>query len=329
MDIPHLLQRLRADNTSGATTLVEMALDILEAFATQKSAPEPHDFSAALQHLVGAVLAAQPSMAVMINLAQQALQACPATLPLATARRQLQQALAAFRRDVRCSTAALCQQALAVLPPQSTVLTYSNSATVVAALRYAHDRGRVRRVLLSESRPAYDGRPQALALLERGMAVEYSIDMALFERLPEADVVLIGADAVFPDRLVNKLGTHALAQLAQLRGTPLYSLCTASKFLPAIATALWRIVDHPRKEVWPDAPSSLSISNRYFDATPLALLSGIVSDQGLYAPEALGRLLQQRELSPLLLRLASSRAPSDHEGELAPDRARLEGLEQR
>jgi len=329
MDIAHLLQRLRADNTAGATTLVELALDILEAFATQESAPLPRDFSAALQHLVGAVLAAQPSMAVMLNLAQQIVQACPEELPPATARQQLQQTLAAFRRDLRRSTEALCQQALAVLPPQSTVLTYSNSATVVAALRYAHARGRVRRVLLSESRPAYDGRPQTLALLEHGIAVEYSIDMALFERLPEADVVLVGADAVFPDRLINKLGTHALAQLAQLRGVPFYSLSATSKFLPAAAATLWRIVDHPGEEVWPAAPQNLSISNRYFDATPLTLLSGIVSEQGLSTPEALRCLLEQRELSPLLLRLASSRASGDHQGELAPDGTCLEGLEQR
>src|SRR5262245_3745674 len=329
MDIPQLLQRLQTDKTSGATTLMELALDILEAFTTQGSGPAPHDLSAALQHLVSTILAAQPSMAAMINLAHQALQACPTELPLATARRQVQQTLAAFRHDLRRSTEALCQQALAILPPQSTVLTYSNSTTVAAALRYAHDRGRVRRVLLSESRPAYDGRQQALALLEHDMAVEYSIDMALFERLPEANVVLVGADAAFPDRLINKLGTYALAQLAQLQSVPLYSLCTASKFLPATATALWRIVDHPGEEVWPDAPKNLSISNRYFDATPLRLLSGIVSEQGLDPPEALRRLLPQRERSPILLRLVSEQAPSDYESELAPDGTRLKGLEQR
>src|SRR5262249_51964922 len=132
-----------------------------------------------------------------------------------------------------------------------------------------------------------------------------------------------------PDCLINKLGTHVLAQLARLRGVPFYSLSAASKFLPATATALWRIVDHPGEEVWPEAPNGLSISNRYFDATPLTLLSGIVSDQGLYTPEALRLLLQQRELAPLLLRLASGWAPSDHQGELASDRTRLEGLEQR
>jgi translation initiation factor 2B subunit (eIF-2B alpha/beta/delta family) len=307
-DIAQLLQRLQADNTSGATTLVELALDILEAFTRQGAAQESHDFGAALETLLGDILAAQPSMAVMINLAQQALQACSEALPLSTIRQQLQQALTTFRHDVRHSTETLCQQALTILEPQATVLTYSNSATVIAALRYAYERGRVRRVLLSESRPAYDGRLQALALLEAGLAVEYSIDMALFERLAEADVVVVGADTVFPDHLINKLGTHALAQLAHVQGIPCFSLCTAHKFLPAAATALWRLVDHPGDEVWPAAPDGLAISNRYFDATPLALLSGIVSDQGIYTPEALCHLLQQRQLPTALLRLASGRA---------------------
>ncbi|HSX80204.1 MAG TPA: hypothetical protein VLQ80_16745, partial [Candidatus Saccharimonadia bacterium] len=77
MHIPLLLQRLRTDNVSGATTLVELALDILEAFAAQESSQKPPEFVTALETLVDAVLAAQHSMAVMINLAQQALQACP------------------------------------------------------------------------------------------------------------------------------------------------------------------------------------------------------------------------------------------------------------
>jgi len=312
MNVPQLLQRLRTDNVSGATTLVELALDILEAFATQETSPTPHEFVTALETLVNALLAAQPSMAVLINLAQHVLQVGPEDLPLTTVREQLQQTLTAFRRDLHASTAALCQRALAILPSQSTVLTYSNSATVIAALRYAHDHGRIRRVLLSESRPAYDGRLQAAALLEYGMAVAYSIDMALFERLAEASVVVVGADAVFPEYLVNKLGTRALAQLAQLQGIPCFSLCAANKFLPTAATALLRIVEHPGQEVWPDAPDGLVISNRYFDTTPLTLLSGIVSDQGIYTPEALRLLLQQQQLSPALQRLASSRTASNH-----------------
>src|SRR4051794_21977977 len=101
MNISQMLQRLRTDNVSGATTLVELALDVLEAFATQEASQTPHEFVTALETLVDAVLAAQPSMAVMINLVQQALQACPDALPLTTVRQQLPQTLAVFRRDLR------------------------------------------------------------------------------------------------------------------------------------------------------------------------------------------------------------------------------------
>ena len=107
MNIPQMLQRLQTDNVSGATTLVESALDILETFAAQESSQTLHEFVMALETLIDAVLAAQPSMAVMINLAQQTLQACPDDLPLTIIRQQLQQTLAAFRRDLRASTAAL------------------------------------------------------------------------------------------------------------------------------------------------------------------------------------------------------------------------------
>src|SRR4029434_11125284 len=102
--------------------------------------------------------------------------------------------------------------------------------------------------------PAYDGRLQAAALLAHGIAVDYSIDMALFERLPEAQDVLVGAETVFPGGLVNKLGTYPLAQMAQCNHVPIFSLCTSGKFLPAAATTLMRFVDHPGQEVWPEAP---------------------------------------------------------------------------
>jgi translation initiation factor 2B subunit (eIF-2B alpha/beta/delta family) len=329
MDIPQLLHRLRTDNTSGASTLLELAIDILEAFAAQAPEHNPQDFRQVLEALIQALITAQPSMAPLVNLAHAALQACPEGLAPTAARQQLRQTMTAFRQHTRQSTAALCQQALTVLPAQAVVLTYSNSATVIAALHHAHRHGHLRRVFLSESRPAYDGRLQAAALLAHGIAVDYSIDMALFERLPEAQVVLLGADAVFPHGLVNKLGTHPLAQMARFHHVPVFSLCTSAKFLPAAAASLVRFADHPGQEVWPEAPPEVRIRNRYFDLTPLPLFSGIISEHGVYAPAALRAHLQCRELSPTLLRLASYLASGNDHSVLPTDRAFLQGLEER
>jgi translation initiation factor eIF-2B subunit delta len=302
MSISELLQRLRHDNTSGASTLLDLAVDILEAFAVAErpSFQGRDNFRQALEALTREIIAAQPSMAPMVNLAQQALQACPNDAPTKEAQEQLRQALTAFRQHSGQSTATLCLQALTIMPLGATVLTYSNSSTVVAALQYAHEHGRIDRVLLSESRPTYDGRAEARALLQHGMTVEYVIDMALFEALTEAQVVLVGADAVFPHGLVNKLGTHALAQIARLRQVPIYSLSTTSKFLPAEAAAWLHFADHPGDEVWPDAPPGLCIRNRYFDTTPLNLFSGVVSEHGIYTPAALRAHLQHRTLAPML-----------------------------
>lgn len=302
MSISELLQRLRDDNTSGASTLLDRAVDILDTFAgaEQPRFQDHDDFRQALAALLREVMAAQPSMAPMINLAQQALQACPAAAPATAASEHLRQALTAFRQHMHQSTAALCRQVVAILPSLATVLTYSNSSTVVTALQQAHEQGRVGRVLLSESRPACDGRPEAQALLQHGIEVEYTIDMALFERLAEAQVVLVGADAVFPHGLVNKLGTRALAQIARLQHVPMYSLSTTSKFLPADAAPLLHVADHPGDEVWPDAPAGLHIRNSYFDTTPLDLFTGIVCEHGIYAPAALQAHLQRRELAPVL-----------------------------
>jgi hypothetical protein len=56
MHTPQMLQRLQTDNVSGATTLVELALDILEAFAAQEASQTPQEFVTALETLVDAVL---------------------------------------------------------------------------------------------------------------------------------------------------------------------------------------------------------------------------------------------------------------------------------
>jgi translation initiation factor 2B subunit (eIF-2B alpha/beta/delta family) len=137
-------------------------------------------------------------------------------------------------------------------------------------------------------------------LLQHGIAVEYSIDMALFERLPEAQLVVVGADAVFPHGVVNKLGTHALAQIAQHQHIPIYSLCTTNKFLPAEATSLLQITEHPGSDVWPQAPAGLDIRNHYFDTTPLELFNGIVCEDGVMSPTVLSTHLQRQTLSVAL-----------------------------
>ena len=63
MDMAAALQRLRTDNTSGATTLADLALDMLVACVSRESVIEPTTLRRAVEECMEAIIAAQPSMA--------------------------------------------------------------------------------------------------------------------------------------------------------------------------------------------------------------------------------------------------------------------------
>jgi translation initiation factor 2B subunit (eIF-2B alpha/beta/delta family) len=239
----------------------------------------------------------------MLNLAQCVLETCADDAPFSGMKQRVQQALSEFRRALRIGMEALCRRAIEILPPHATVLTYSNSTTVTAVLHHARAEGHLDRVFLSEARPAYDGRPLARSLAEVGVEIAYSTDMGLFAKLREVDLVVLGADAVFPLYFLNKIGTHALAELAQVRNVPCFALCTANKFLPTAATGLLRISKHSGDEVWSTPAPGVRVHNDYFEEIPLSLLDGVVSDQGRHSPEDIRGMLDERPLSPALLRL--------------------------
>jgi translation initiation factor 2B subunit (eIF-2B alpha/beta/delta family) len=127
--------------------------------------------------------------------------------------------------------------------------------------------------------------------------------MGLFAKLREVDPVVLGADAVFPLHFLNKIGTYALAELAQFRNVPCFALCTANKFLPRAATSLLRITKHSGDEVWSTFPPGVRVHNDYFEEIPVSLLNGVISDQGRRSPEDIQAMLEDRPLSPALLRL--------------------------
>lgn len=61
-------------------------------------------------------------------------------------------------------------------------------------------------------------------------------------------------------------------------------------------------LDRPRSEIWAEAPENVHIRNRYFDLTPLDLLSGIVTERGILPVAAIEAWLASTRLHPALMR---------------------------
>lgn len=163
---------------------------------------------------------------------------------------------------------------------KSIVLTHCHSTNVLGALIYSHKKGKKFQVYLTESRPLFQGRKTAADLRKAGiratMFVDSAINLALSGK-EKAGMVFIGADALLPGGIINKIGSGTIARIARDEKTPLYIIADSWKFTKAKVP----IEQRPLNEVWDHAPKNLKIKNPAFEFVPKKLISGILSELGL------------------------------------------------
>ncbi|MCH7565079.1 MAG: S-methyl-5-thioribose-1-phosphate isomerase [Gemmatimonadetes bacterium] len=191
------------------------------------------------------------------------------------------------------------EHGLELLSNGATILTHCNAGalatggigTALAPIYLAHAEGRRVRVFAGETRPLLQGsRLTAWELGAAGIDVTVISDntaAALFAHDPP-DVVLVGADRIAANGdVANKVGTYALAVLANHHGVPIYVLAPTSTIDPSTPTG----ADIPIEERDPDevrcgfgrltAPADASVWSPAFDVTPGELLAGIITEHGV------------------------------------------------
>ena len=128
-------------------------------------------------------------------------------------------------------------------------------------------------------------------------------DAALGDALVDADAVIVGADAVGPEWFLNKIGTRMLAASASQQGVPVYVVASRDKFVsPPLADRLV-VREGASSEVWDTPPAGVIVRNPYFEATPLDLVTTVISDIGLLGagmiPDVCGAMLDDRTVELL------------------------------
>lgn len=268
------IARLTADRESGASEILEEALGIL---AHARASGEP------IGTVVRALCRAQPSMASIWNAGIEALAAedDPSRFDRFAQRvARARGALARFARECfSLESAGPVPRSLAGGGPLSLV-TLSFSQSVVAVVDAVRQLRPVR-VSCSEGRPALEGRRLASEIASLGVPVMCYGDAAIGHALAAADAVLVGADAITPDWLLNKVGTRMLAAAALQKGIPVYVAATRDKFVSQALGARLVIRDGLPKEIWDTPPPGVDVRNPYFEPTPLELVATIISDFGL------------------------------------------------
>jgi len=170
-----------------------------------------------------------------------------------------------------------------------TVFTHCHSSTVERIVIEAHKQGKKIRVRNTETRPKFQGRITAQKISEAGIEVDHYVDSAATEAIRGANIFLFGCDAITSDgRIINKIGTALMLDIAEKYDVPSYSCTDSWKFNPAtIMGHDEEIEQREPAEVWEDAPKGVKIHNPAFEVCSQDSLTGMISELGIFKPEAL------------------------------------------
>ena len=172
----------------------------------------------------------------------------------------------------------------------NTIVSHSQSSTVFAVLAGLVERSPDLKVIQSVSAPNDEGKIMAAKLAELGIAVELIADAGLAEAAGRADTVLVGADVVCTEGVVNKLGTLPLALGARHFRTPIHAVFDTSKLLKPGEPVT--IEEHDPTELAALNTEGIGIRNVYFEITPLALFDRLVTEDGAYEPAQMLHIIE-------------------------------------
>ena len=211
----------------------------------------------------------------------------------------LAEAEAIAAEDTRCCHA-IGEHGAALLPDRCTVLTHCNAGalacsswgTALGVIRSAVAAGKQVKVIACETRPLLQGaRLTAWELSRDGIDVTVITDSmaAHIMRRGGIDAVIVGADRITGDAVFNKIGTYMHAVCARHHGIPFYVAAPLSTFDATRSEREVTIEERDREEIAVMGnrtllPDGVPVKNYAFDATPMDLVSAIVTENGVVRP---------------------------------------------
>ena len=184
-----------------------------------------------------------------------------------------------------------------LIPEGGTVMTQCFGETIVGKmLAAATARGKSFRLFCPETRPYFQGaRLTATVAHEMGFDVTVITDNmpAYVMQREHVDVFTSAADAICLDgHVVNKVGTFQIAIAAKYMGIPYFVTGAPDHGHPMVDTVRIELRDPDFVLQAMGVKTACDGVKGYypaFDITPPALVSGVVTDSGIYAPYDLKR----------------------------------------
>lgn len=187
----------------------------------------------------------------------------------------------------------------ALLPDGARILTHCNTGalatgglgTALGIIRAAHATGKLAHVWVDETRPYLQGaRLTAWELHQEHIPCTLICDnmAAYYMQQGQVDAVIVGTDRVAANGdMANKIGSYGLAVLCAYHNIPFYVAaplstidyeCPSGAQIPIEQRAPHEVTHLAGRAI---APQGMAAANPAFDVTPHALISGIITEEGV------------------------------------------------
>ena len=175
--------------------------------------------------------------------------------------------------------------------------------TALAPMRLAHKNGKNIFIFVDETRPRLQGaKLTAFELHEEGIPHAVIVDNAagFYMARGEVDMMITGTDRVAANGdVANKIGTYEKAVVAHENGIPVYIAapistidftCLTGNDIPIEERNQNEVLDVGGHRVAHEGSTAL---NPAFDVTPAKYITGIITEQGIYNPGELDKIIHK------------------------------------
>jgi ribose 1,5-bisphosphate isomerase len=282
----------------GARNVAIAAIKALEALAEETSAKTRKEFLKELSEAKATLFASRETEPLMRNAVRWIISQVEQSgkEKVEALAKIVSSSSSQFLKNLETSKECIAEIGAKRIRDNSVVFTHCHSSTVTHLLSKAKKDGKTFEVICTETRPVFQGRITAKEMLALGVKTTFIVDSAARSFMRNADLVIVGADAITSEgNVINKIGTGTIALLAHEARKPFYVVSELLKFDPATVCGDYeQIEERSPDEVWKGAPEKLIVRNPAFDVTRRDFIHGVICEEGIIPPHSVVEVVRRR-----------------------------------
>lgn len=295
-EVKEIIDGISSMNIRGASKIAKASVEALMITAMKSNAKNPDELFEELDYVAQRLLATRPTAVSLPNAVRYIMfmvyKAKEGGQGLEGVRNAAINSCKEFLTRIKEASKRIGEIGARRVNDGDTIMTHCHSTAALSVIKTAHRMGKRIKVIVTETRPLYQGLITAEELEKEGIPFMLIIDSAARFLMKKVDKVIVGADAVAANgAVVNKIGTSIIALAAHEARTLTFVAAETYKFSPeTLVGELVKIEERPPEEVV--SPEVFkrwkygSVRNPAFDVTPPDYIDLIITERGIIPPQA-------------------------------------------